>query len=342
MLAGLIAVIQSNTSRKTGWRVFGLTFTLFACCALCSAAIVTSNSPLGSLREGPILSIYAILAIASIHKNSEIAAQSATNHPGGTRYLLCGSFFLLSLVLLVVIPSMGTQSNLPYYGQPFEPYSLTPIFQFSSKSFLAVEALVCCVGWLLVTMVRAKQKTVVIGFALALFAITVAPAFARNIGSLAAAVNFTANKRTLPADQTFDFGALKGLQIKEYGGEPVLPTYYVGKVKDGIELLQKEGQSKNVVAVLDFSNPFDVIREAKPPKGTPTCWQLNFVFSETSAPPADQLFNGVQAILIPKQFGDGNQQNLQTLFHHYSGYLETNFVLTTQSQQWLLAKRKGS
>ncbi|MFN2476897.1 MAG: hypothetical protein ABR526_11235 [Chthoniobacterales bacterium] len=170
--------------------------------------------------------------------------------------------------------------------------------------------------------------------ALALF--VVAPVTGRDLKSISEAARFKANKSSLLPLETFQTGPLQGLQIKDFGGDPPLPTTYVGKVNDGLELLARTGNSHRSVAALDFANAFNVARGVKASRTAPTVWQLGFVFSATSAPALDRVFNGEDVIMIPVRFGDGNQGNITVIRQLYGAYLDERYVLAGESEQWQL------
>lgn len=172
--------------------------------------------------------------------------------------------------------------------------------------------------------------------AAALALLVVMPVTGRNIKSVMEAREFKAAGRSLTPLEIFGSGPLQDLQIVGFGGDPPLPTTYVGKVNDGLELLARTGNSARPVAALEFANPFNVARAVKPSRTAPTVWQLGFVFSETSAPALERVFDGEDVIMIPARFGDGNQDNLAVIRHHYGAYLDAHYVLAGESQQWQL------
>jgi hypothetical protein len=178
------------------------------------------------------------------------------------------------------------------------------------------------------------RAPIVLGLCLAPFALL--PVTARNLGSVAAAAEFKRSGGTLSPAEMFTAGPLKGLQISGFGGDPPLPTTYVGKVKDGLNLLTCTGNADKPVAALDFANPFNVVRGVRPSRTAPPAWQLGFLFSPESAPSAARVFDRHDVIMWPKQFGDGNQQNLTVMLQHYGAYLAENYRLAGESRQWQL------
>ncbi|HSH40484.1 MAG TPA: hypothetical protein VK993_17070, partial [Chthoniobacterales bacterium] len=162
----------------------------------------------------------------------------------------------------------------------------------------------------------------------------VVPVTGRNMKSVVQAAKFKASGQTLQPTEVFASGPLAGLQIRDYGGDPPLPTTYVGKVNDGLELLARTGNSDKTVAALEFANPFNVARGLKPSRTAPTCWQLGFLYSAEAAPATERVFNGSDVIMIPKQFGDGNQANLTVIRQHYGEYLDAHYTMAGESQQW--------
>jgi hypothetical protein len=162
----------------------------------------------------------------------------------------------------------------------------------------------------------------------------VLPTTARNVKSVVTAAEAKRAGASLAQAEVFQAGPLDDLQIAAFGGDPPLPTTYVGKVMDGIRLLNRIGRADDTVAALDFSNPFNVARGVPPSRTAPTAWQLGFVYTRRSAPSADRVFNGRDVIMIAKRFGDGNQANLVVLRQLYGSYLDKHYRIAGESQQW--------
>lgn len=177
-----------------------------------------------------------------------------------------------------------------------------------------------------------QRALVAVGSCLAL--LVVLPVTGRNLLSVAAAARFERSGASLSPAETFADGPLNGLQIAEFGGDPPLPTTYVGKVMDGVQLLERTGNADRSVAAFDFANPFNVVRGVPPSRTAPTSWQLGFLFSTDSAPSTARVFNGRDVIMWPTQFGDGDQQNLAVIRHHYGAYLDAHYRLAGESRQW--------
>ncbi|HEX8532568.1 MAG TPA: hypothetical protein VF662_00205 [Allosphingosinicella sp.] len=172
------------------------------------------------------------------------------------------------------------------------------------------------------------------GIGLAL--VVVLPMTGRNVVGVAEAAAAKRAGTTLSPAERFTSGPLEGLQISAFGGDPPLPTTYVGKVMDGLRLLQRTGNAGRTVAALDFANPFNVVRGVQPSETAPTCWQLGFLFSPQSAPPAERVFNGRDVIMVPKRFGDGDQRNLTVMQQLYGSYFSRHYRLAGESEQWRL------
>jgi len=92
---------------------------------------------------------------------------------------------------------------------------------------LAGEALLCSAGWIALIVIVKRRRAIAIAFGLALVLLTAAPATARNLQG---------SSRTLfrvdgevAGRSGFGSGGLAGMQVAAYGGDPPLPTSYVGK-----------------------------------------------------------------------------------------------------------------
>ena len=236
---------------------------LLGCFALSAAAILMTNSPLGTLRESPVTALGVVVFLSGILQD----CWSRSAESSWSRYAALGttSIVAIALALLVVIPVTG-----------------------------------------------------------------------RNLKSIVEAAQFKAEGRSLSPAEIFQSGPMKGFQIKDFGGDPPLPTTYVGKVNDGLELLARTGNAERSVAALEFANPFNVTRAVPASRTAPTAWQLGFVFSASSAPSTERVFNGQDVIMLPRQFGDGNQDNLTVMRQLYGEYLEANYMLAGESEQWQL------
>jgi hypothetical protein len=178
-----------------------------------------------------------------------------------------------------------------------------------------------------------RRKALLLG-GISLALVVVLPATGRNLVSVAKAAQFKHRSASLSQAETFGAGSLQGLQISGFGGDPPLPTTYVGKVKDGLHLLARTGNSQRPVAAFDFANPFNIARGVRPSRTAPVAWQLDFLFSRETAPPARRVIDSSDVIMWPKQFGDGNQENLAVIRHHYGAYLNEHYRLAGESQQW--------
>jgi hypothetical protein len=340
MLASLCFTTHILFTQVSGWLGLSRPFLLCGCCVFCAVAIVASNSPLGDLRESPVMNICSLILLGYIlnHCSTHVQEPSPKRLRLGKRV----AYVFLSLACVVVagVVFLAWSQDAAAFGSSDNTTFSHQILRYSSLKLLTGEAALCGMGWFLVAGSQSKRREISKYFGIILMLLTVVPSMTQNVQGLIKGVAFKASGRSLPKDQVFDSGGLSGVEICEYGGEPCLPTSYVGKVKDGLSLLEQTGSINKIVAVLDFSDPFDVVRGVRPAKGTPTGWQLGFVYSAEQAPPGQQVFEGVEAVLLPKQFGDGNQENLKVLLDHYGTYLESNYVAAAQSQQWVLLKAK--
>jgi len=168
------------------------------------------------------------------------------------------------------------------------------------------------------------------------------PVTGRNLAGLLRAAAFKHRGKHLAANEMFQTGPLRGIQILGYGGDPPLPTSYIGKLQDGLDLLRETGNLNTPVITFDFTNPFNVARGVRPCRGGPPAWQLGFLYSAKVAPRIEQVFDGATGVMVPKQFGDGNQANLEVLMQHYGFYLQEHFRAAGESPQWQLFVPKSA
>nr|MDQ2659988.1 hypothetical protein [Verrucomicrobiota bacterium] len=190
---------------------------LFCCYAVSASAILMSNSPLGGLRESPVLCVAA------------------------------------AIVWSAIIYECWTRRERTEL-----------IWQ----------------SWRIPIVAAAGVLTMIV----------VLPVVSRNLHSIAGAARWKWDARAWASEQIIHEGPLKGLQVRFFGGEPPLPTSYVGKIRDGLALLEATGNATKPVVSLDFTNPFNVARAVKPSRTAPTVWQLGFVYSMEAAPRPENVF----------------------------------------------------
>lgn len=181
-----------------------------------------------------------------------------------------------------------------------------------------------------------QRRIVLVAGAAILTFFIVSPVTARNLRSIAQAAIWKFRAGALPSHQVFQRGPLQGLQIQYFGGDPPLPTSYVGRVMDGLALLARAGRFDKTVTCLDFSNPFNVARGVKPSRALPIAGPFSFVYSSNAAPPPEAVLDGEDVVLMPKLFGASAEQDLRNLQEHYRDYLEAHYARAGESQQWQL------
>ena len=300
--------------------------------AACAAAIEMSNSPLGTTRENPVLSLGAIVLAGTI-------ARRSPNHGTNISRRMVAISGWVALLLCTVFPLVvrwwSEHSGAAATGllrvvadsSRFAPRDLRILAAAGAAWFIVAHVIV----WR-----PATARVLAVAFAVVTAALVVLPVFSRNISGLYLAAKFKSEGSRLSPAETFQTGPLRGQQISAFGGDPPLPTTYVEKIQDGVDLLSRTGNSHRSVVGFDFSNAFDVTRGVKANRTGPTCWQLGFVYSPTAAPAAERVINLEDAVMFPKIFGDGNQHNLAVLMAHYGSFLEQHFEPAGESIHWRL------
>jgi hypothetical protein len=180
-----------------------------------------------------------------------------------------------------------------------------------------------------------QGRAVLIAAATILAVCLVIPQTTRNLYGITQAAIWKYQGRMLPARQVFQSGALQGLEIQFFGGNPPTPTSYVGTVIDGLALLARTNNANKTVTALDFSNPFNVARGIKPSDAVPIAGPSDCTYAETALPPAEAVFNGRDVVLVPKRTG-AEDQKLRILWDHYRSYLTEHYRVAGESQQWQL------
>jgi len=286
------------------------------CYAGLASAVILTNSPLGNLRESPLLSVAALFFLGGIFARIEEGEPSPKAGLELKARILPG----LVVVLLSLLLCFGFLLKANRTG-------------LMSLALLAG-------GWWVTTLLRKDASRLYPplsrSFAVVTALLIFFPVLGRNATSMAQAGIWKLQEKSFPSDQVFADGPLAGIMIKAFGGDPPLPTTYVGKVYEGLALLEATGNSRTTVNALEFSNPFNVVRGVRPSRTGPTAWQLHILYSCEIAPPPERVFSQGEPVLLPKQFGDADQRNIEALFNHYGEYLHRHFHPPIDSEQWWL------
>jgi hypothetical protein len=290
--------------------------------------ILMTNSLDGFVPESPVLNIGSLIILAEIIRNREIGGAAPKLIPSRLKLL---RWLLIAPGLLLVL-TLGIQCR----------FSRAPadVLLFRSAAALSVLAFVPCY-WLFVNrgLRELRPVTLIVAGCLAAFAIA-GPVIARNIEGLLIALDYKAGSRKLPANQIFQSGSLKGIQISGFGGDAAISTTYVEKVEDGLALIERTGSHEKPVADLDFSDPFNIARSVKPPPGFPLCWDPGITFSTASAPDEEQIFRGAEVVMVPKRTASSDRKAWDALDQLYGRYLRVHYTLAGESQQWSLYEMK--
>lgn len=294
--------------------------------AFCAIAIIISNAPLGTFRESPILSIGSLVLLSEIivrcRRNGETLGE-ASSKCSALKWIALGPALLLLLALaygFIILRGKFHQHGLDLLS--LIVLLLAPLFVAPAVGARGSRLLVPpAYGYLLVALLAGAVMT-------------------RNIAGLLIALRRKESGISLPADEVFQSGGLKGLQILGFGGDPPLPGTYVNKVRDGLDLISRTGNAGRPVLSLDFSNPFNEAEFIRPPAGSPTVWHFKYLFSDTAAPAEEQAFDGAEVVMVPKQFGTGDQESFETLYRHYGDYLSQHYRQAGETGEWVLLERK--
>lgn len=311
-----------DKSRRNGWRIMALA----GGCVFYSVAIIMSNAPGGYLPESPVLNIGSLVILGEI-------IQLCRLKPDATITLRPPKLDNLAELemagLLLLVPLAFILQIFPYGGHLFA----------RDFALLALALFIWRLGAYLLQKYPHSGQDAVIVCSCVMTCCMVLPVVMRNIEGISVTMGYKIHGVTLGDDEVFQSGNLKGLQIQDMGGEPIIPTTYIGKALDGLDLINRTGNSGKSVEAFDFSNPFNIAQGIKSPAGCPTCWHLNVLFSEKAAPDVGQVFNGVEVVMLPKIFGATDQGTRDVLQRLYGGYLRAHFKLAGESDQWWIWER---
>lgn len=113
---------------------------------------------------------------------------------------------------------------------------------------------------------------------------------------------------------------------------------YMLTIVEGFKLLETVAYKNKTLFVLDNADPFSIALDLKPTeKGFPILWAENII-SKKSHPPGEEMFFGVDYVMIPIVPYNPVTERIMTYF--YGDYLNKNFVKITHSPHWRLLGRK--
>jgi hypothetical protein len=267
----------------------------------------------------------------------------ATTLPIVTQTALLTTIVLLGIFLLVFNKSFQIQKMLLFLPLVFLPLGIalgnSPLSPIPNDYFETPIS-----AFLLLQVYRVEDKyqqyTARYLIAISLCLLLVLPIFLRNIASIQ--INHDLNKSTYKTTSFPEIsdGPLRGLAVLGFGGEPPLSSNYLGKVQDGVALLQKNRLGQAACLVFDFTNPINIYRGVRPPVGSPTFWQKGFSFSDSSMPTEKSVFSGADCILLPKHFGDGDNSSLNIFLNKYQKSIQDHYKYLDESDEWVLFGKK--
>ena len=92
------------------------------------------------------------------------------------------------------------------------------------------------------------------------------------------------------------------------------------------------------VGTLDFNNPFPFALLWPPPRGDFWAWHNENSFSASVHPTPADAFGDAEVMMVPKFAGHADSCRMLKIL--YGGYIQQQFTLTMESDQWLLYSRK--
>jgi hypothetical protein len=142
-----------------------------------------------------------------------------------------------------------------------------------------------------------------------------------------------------PSLAVIDGAGSRDLPINDSCGTYPLGIDYVDKVNDGIQLIRKHPELDHAcIATLDFSDPFSFSLQRPSPPHMPLGIQWGINVNDTIAPDPARIFEGCEAIMIPK-WPDSPENTVPILENKYRGYLSTHFAVSDESYLWVLLTR---
>ena len=175
------------------------------------------------------------------------------------------------------------------------------------------------------------------GFSLVLAIMLFAPQALND----AAALMYSARQSKLgpPLPSHFQAAPLQRLLTRETPkdwDEPYDGKYLVDPTNDGAALLASASQPSESVIALTSINPFSFALQRKPAEGGSPYLGASF-FNPGNMPPEKWMIGGADLVMIPK---DQNKA-AAWLKQVFGDFVERNYALAAESDDWWLYRRKG-
>jgi hypothetical protein len=124
--------------------------------------------------------------------------------------------------------------------------------------------------------------------------------------------------------------------IADFQGTPLAPlrsgSEQIEIIRDGLILLNRMRRPTDRILPLFATNPFPALTGTPAPRGVLAWWHPGRTFTETNAPPADQVLGDVTLILVPRQGAD-----LMLLL--YGGAIQRGYRPVGASAHWTALRR---
>lgn len=316
-------VFDTSPSRSHLLRIAAITLG----CAFYAVLIVMSNAPDGNFPECPVLCVGALILLGEIIRSGAVEEGASRNIDSRLKRLALVA--CVPVVLLIIILALQWR---------FTTWPSIDVLWDNALASLVLLLLapLCFIGtWNNKLRNQRQASWMAAGYVLTLAVMWTVPV--RNIRGLIIALRFKG--LVVPADQAFETGPLKGIAINAAGGDDTLPISYVNKIRDGLNLIIRTGNSQKPAATLDFTNPFNIARGIRPLSGSPPCFQVDFTISKTFGPDPRQVFKGAEIVMIPKRNSLGDH-SLEAVIGLYGKYLYEHYKIVAASQEWVLLEQK--
>ncbi len=114
------------------------------------------------------------------------------------------------------------------------------------------------------------------------------------------------------------------------------------RINDGIDLLRANVQPNDRITTVEYVDLFSFALDTPPARNGLLWWDLNFSFSETRHPPAEEFLGNTSLVMVPRNVDAklGCDFSLpDAMLKLYGSYLQSHFHVIASTDTWILYRR---
>jgi hypothetical protein len=117
---------------------------------------------------------------------------------------------------------------------------------------------------------------------------------------------------------------------------------YTASVKEGVELLKKNGMEKERILTIGYSNPFPPLLRAPSVRGDLIWWSTADTFSATEHPNIEKMLEEADVVMEPQWHDDPHRQiQYEAKWPIFRPFIEEHFEVMASSVYWKVWKKKS-